>query len=172
MTNTLPYRTQSNERAIENSIRSGQLPADVSSIALPEVIQFVLTGCWRQDALARFDMSLCHAVLQFGTTSLFQILLTIPPSKVPSPFKLDHDGWHVIRNPASQIHYEYESVPSAFNILCVIWPDYSLPNSLSNAPSSSSHFDFTPDSRHIAIVERDWVDQVFLYDAEMSATIG
>lgn len=120
MTNILPYGAQNNERAIENSIRKGQLPADVSSIVLPEAVQFIHHGCWRQDPTARRDVVLWHATLQFATAALFKRFLDIPLSQVPPKYNVQRDGWNIVRNPDSQIHHEYESVRGSHDVLYVI----------------------------------------------------
>lgn len=61
-------------------------------------------------------MVLCHAALQLETTSLLQILLDMPLSKVPSQYKTQHDRWHVIQNPASEISLEYDLTQTVSNI--------------------------------------------------------
>lgn len=110
MTDTLPYCTRTNEHAISNAIRSGESPAEASTIAIPEFIYGILELCWRQTPADRFSMSLCHRALSLRG-SLFEIFVNGPLYKVPSQYKAQNDGWNVIRNPVLQYEYEYEFMP-------------------------------------------------------------
>ncbi len=110
MTDILPYGTQTNDRAIENAIRSGYAPADLSTAPVPEIIRVILEGCWRQDPAAREEMKTNRVRLSAHAVSSFTAFAKIHLDNVPSLYKSHGDGWNIIRNPASTIEYEYEFV--------------------------------------------------------------
>lgn len=110
MMDTLPYSSQSNERAIENSIRSGESPADISTTPLPDLVRSILELCWRQDPTDRIEMFWCLAALTVQPPSLFALFADVPLDEVPSRYKAQGDGWNILRNPASTVQYEYEFV--------------------------------------------------------------
>lgn len=99
MTDTLPYCSKNNERAIENSIRSGELPADISATALPGFVRSILEVCWLQEPAARLEMAWYLSALTSQTPSLFTLFADAPLDKVPSRYKTQGDGTRSLDGP-------------------------------------------------------------------------
>lgn len=110
MADTLPYSTRNNEHAIVNSIRSGESPANASTMTVPVFIRDILEACWQQDPADRCDMRLCWTVLSYQL-SPFELFAMAPLSEIPRRYKSQNGGWIIIRNPVLEHERKYELMP-------------------------------------------------------------
>lgn len=95
MTELLPYSARKRDVAINNAIVNAELPADLSTIAVPASIQAVLRMCWQQEPELRPTIAWCQETLPSGLRTLLQH----PFSEIPGVFKAQGHGWNAVCNP-------------------------------------------------------------------------
>lgn len=105
MAGILPYNDKERELAVEKAIVTGELPADVSILDIPDFVQSILGSCWRQDAKSRPDMVWCQAVLSAQSTALFESFVHMAIKDIPPQYVSRGTGWNAIWNPSSPKAY-------------------------------------------------------------------
>lgn len=98
------------EASITHALSIKELPADVTTIVVPEFVRCILEKCWQEKPKSRPDMAWCQSCLTTKAWSgLFDRLSAPPAAEITSPvYKTKEDGLDIFINPELEARSQYE----------------------------------------------------------------
>lgn len=149
------------------------LPADLSTITVPNFIRSLLERCWQPNPESRPGMPWCQGVIAVQRpTSLFPGFLRLSLDDIPVRYTIQGDGWHAICNPEVENPLELQVSSTRIWALYVPTPSCAAPSRLfthlSISRSSYSAFYpsrciYSPDGKYIATSDKA---SVAVYEVE------
>lgn len=109
LTGLLPYRAHNRDVSVISAIKSMELPADLSTVILPNFVRSVIERCWQKPEL-RPEIHVCRFLLSTQTRTLSEAFTKAQYIDLPPQFRTQGDGWTAIRNPDSPKTFAFDFV--------------------------------------------------------------